>query len=80
MPRERNEILEAIALEQPDRRHMDGRTRKSPSNPLRLLGFEMEAAGIEPASESLLPFDPTCVVRGLLRSGSSHGRDLHARS
>src|SRR5688500_7244956 len=36
----------------------------------------MEAAGIEPASGSLPPFDPTCVVRGLaLAPQGSHGRD-----
>src|SRR5207253_1414660 len=40
----------------------------------------VEAAGIEPASESLLPFDPTCVVRALLRPESSHGRDHPSQS
>ena len=40
----------------------------------------VEAAGIEPASESLPSFDPTCVVRGLLRPPDSHGRDSVSRS
>ena len=35
----------------------------------------VEAAGIEPASGSLRPFDPTCVVRALFRPNGSHGRD-----
>jgi hypothetical protein len=40
----------------------------------------VEAAGIEPASESLPSFDPTCVVRDLLRPTDSHGRDSVSRS
>ena len=40
----------------------------------------LEAAGIEPASESLPSFDPTCVVRALLRPEGSHGRDPTSRA
>ena len=61
------------------------RPRLKKENPghLRATGallHPVEAAGIEPASESLPFFDPTCVVRDLLRLPGFHGRNPVSRS
>lgn len=53
---------------------------KGPVTPEDYEPFQVEAEGIEPSSESRLLFDPTCVVRDLLRHLDSHGRDSRCRS
>src|SRR3954466_10990513 len=45
---------------------MRNRGQRKTQQPDEIAGLlKVEAAGIEPASGSLPPFDPTCVVRGL---------------
>ena len=64
----------------PSSRHLKRGQRKA-QQPVQVAGLvSVEAAGIEPASESLPFFDPTCVVRALLRPEGSHGRDPPSRS
>ncbi len=56
--------------------------KENPGSPAGGRGSftSVEAAGIEPASESLPFFDPTCVVRDLLRPSGFHGRNPEGRS
>ena len=57
-----------ISLARTDGARKVQRKKKTPARLLATgaLLLPVEAAGIEPASGSLPPFDPTCVVRALI--------------